>query len=371
MLDNNRELLESALNTLQDIFIVFNLDGRLVRWNRSGNEVTGYSDDEAALMNISQFFPASDFERVSKTIVMGLESGWASVEMDLLCKDGRSISYEFYGMPLRDEGGNAVAVTAIGRDISERRRLIEKEKEAAAATAGRLEAERYSRELQDLITVAAHELRHPATVFKGYSYILLENADRLDSEVARDALRSIDRASDRIARIANELMDASAIEHGELSLALEEVKPFALLNRVKSEFKAQGVRISISDQTEEGGVFVADREKLRVVLANLVENAVKFSPADPAVDVSAETVTGGVLFSVLDRGPGIPVEHRELVFERFYQVQDVLHHSTPGLGLGLFITRTLVEAHGGWIRYRYREEGGSIFEFFIPGSVAK
>ncbi len=135
---------------------------------------------------------------------------------------------------------------------------------------------RQAEELKDLVTVAAHELRHPATVFKGYSYILLENADCLDSEVARDAL----------------------------------------LNRVESEFKAQGVRISTRDETEEGAVLMADREKLRAVLANLVGNAVKFSPAGPAVDVSAET------------------------------------------------------ALGEWIRHRPRAGGGSIFEFFIPGSVA-
>lgn len=86
MLDNNRELLESALNTLQDIFIVFNLDGSLVRWNRSGNEVTGYSDDEAASMNIAQFFPESDRARVSMTIARGLEQG---SELGVDGRDGR------------------------------------------------------------------------------------------------------------------------------------------------------------------------------------------------------------------------------------------------------------------------------------------
>ncbi len=275
---------------------------------------------------------------------------------------------ELAEMAVKDGAQDYLVKLKINADILARSIRYALGRHSAAESLRKSEAElsRQAEELRNLLTVASHELRHPATVFKGYSYILLENADRLDSDVARDALQSIDRASDRIAGIVNELMDATLLESGELSLDIGEVDLSALLDSVASKSQTPGIRINTSDDTGEGAAFKADREKLETALAHLVENAVKFSAEGSSVDVRAETAPGGVLFSVCDRGPGIPGEHGQLVFERFYQVEDVDHHSTPGLGLGLFIARTLVEGHGGWIAHRPREGGGSTFEFFIP-----
>jgi len=268
--------------------------------------------------------------------------------------------------PVLDDEGNFLYAIHLIRDISERKKLAEVESELAAAEAAEMFAEKHAKELSDMLTIAAHEIRHPATIFKGYSHILLENANDLSSEVARDALMSINSASDRLARTVDQLMDASRIDRGEISLRFEELEPRALLNGVTAGFQGMGVEIVTTDKTGAGAVFKADGEKLQAVLANLVENAVKFSPEGSAVDVCIEPASGGLLFSVCDEGPGISEEHAELVFERFYQVAEVEHHSIPGMGLGLHIAKTIVDGHGGWIRYRPGEGGGSIFEFFIP-----
>jgi len=246
------------------------------------------------------------------------------------------------------------------RDITERKAADE------ALLESRADFAKQAQELKDMLAVASHELRHPATIFKGYSHILLNNADNLDSKVARDALVSMDRASDRLAHTVNQLMDASRIESGETSLRFEELKPRTLLNWITAEFGGAGADVVTSDKTGAGAVFNADHEKLRSVLGNLVENAVKFSPDGAPVGVCVEAAPGGFLFSVCDDGPGISEEHAELIFERFYQVAEVEHHSVPGIGLGLYIAKTIVDEHGGWIRCRPGEGGGSVFEFFIP-----
>jgi PAS domain S-box-containing protein len=287
------------------------------------------------------------------------------LELEFYKKDGTLFWGEIEITLLRDVEGNPAGFLGVGRDITERKQFEEALLESKDSLA------RQAQELKDMLTLASHELRHPATIFKGYSNLLLEHADKIDSEAARDALKSMDSASDRLAHIVNQLMDAAMVEQGEALLHLEDIEPQTLLNRVASEFQDAGTRVVTSDQTGVGTTFKADREKIRSVLANLVENAIKFSPEGSTVDVSVEPAPGGVLFSVRDTGPGIPAEHEDLVFERFHQVEDVEHHSVTGIGLGLHIVKTLVEEHGGWIAYRPREGGGSVFEFFIPEDPKK
>jgi signal transduction histidine kinase len=89
------------------------------------------------------------------------------------------------------------------------------------------------------------------------------------------------------------------------------------------------------------------------------------------VDILFERTDGEVVFSVADRGRGIPARQKQLVFERFHQVDDIMHHSLPGMGLGLFIAKTVVDAHGGWIKVEDRSGGGSVFSFGVPAIAAR
>jgi PAS domain S-box-containing protein len=260
----------------------------------------------------------------------------------------------------RMEIGGEIVVQATVRDVTEGKAAEEALRVSEAAL------EHQGRELRDMLTIASHELRHPAAIFKGYSHILLNHADDLDPVVARDALLSIVSASDRLARTVDQLTYASRIEGGKMWFRFEELEPRALLEGIKERFKDTGADIVTSIGTGDGLMFKADGEKLRAVLENLVENAIKFSPDGSPIGVCVEPVSGGLLFSVCDKGPGIPEENALLVFERFNQVEEVAHHSIPGTGLGLYIAKTIVDEHGGWIRYRPGGGGGSVFEFFIP-----
>ncbi len=117
---------------------------------------------------------------------------------------------------------------------------------------------------------------------------------------------------------------------------------------------------------EDPGEAWLDPDKFVRLMVILLDNAVKYSPRGSSVDICLGQSGSEALVSVLDRGAGIPERERSRIFDRFYQSEEVLHHSTPGLGLGLYIAKRIVEAHGGRIWCEAREGGGSVFRFTMP-----
>ena len=221
--------------------------------------------------------------------------------------------------------------------------------------------------LRDFLTVASHEIRHPITVIKGYAEMLGNGDMEIPEDMVPDIYASMNDAADRLTRIVTELMDVSRIENDgiELDMALHDIKEL-VLEAVADERGARAARHVELEVLSDPGQVVVDRARIIFVLDQLLDNAEKYSPKGSPPSVTLESGLDGPLVSVLDRGPGIPEPDRERVFERFYQVEDVLHHSKPGMGLGLFIARRIVDAHGGRIWCEPRDGGGSAFRFSIP-----
>jgi signal transduction histidine kinase len=221
--------------------------------------------------------------------------------------------------------------------------------------------------MRDFLDIAAHELRHPATLLKGYAVTLREYGDRMDEEARSDALRAIEKGADRLVGVVEELLEAARVERNRLRLELREVEPGELARRAVEEMRERFPDREMELRVAPGLEKVrADAERLVRLLIILLDNAVKYSPRGTPVELVVERNGDAALFTVLDRGRGVPEEDRERIFERFYQVEDVLHHAGPGLGLGLYIGRSIAEAHGGRIWYEPRLGGGSIFRFTIP-----
>ena len=221
--------------------------------------------------------------------------------------------------------------------------------------------------LKDFIDVASHELRHPITLMKGYALTLRDYGNRLNEEARQDYLTIIGQGADRLDMLIKELLDVSRIERGRFALNKREVRLEPLVERAVGEMRGKGCsdRFNVSIPAELAPRNV-DPEKLVRVLVVLLDNAVVHTPERTPIDIVAEEKDGEALISVLDRGVGIPEKDRERIFERFYQVEDALHHSAPGMGLGLYIAKEIVEAHYGIIWHEPREDGGSIFLFTIP-----
>jgi signal transduction histidine kinase len=190
----------------------------------------------------------------------------------------------------------------------------------------------------------------------------------MDSLTIDDALHSIEAAADRLARLVSELLETSLMERKMLELECREVLPSTLIagSHEKAHVLGSCYQHQVQPPCEDEKPIMVDPGKVEQVLTILIENAVKYSPAGLPIDVSFEQGESETVFRVQDRGPGIPAEDRERIFERFYLVGDTLHHSEPGIGLGLYIARNIIEAHGGWIRVEPRLGGGSSFLFMLP-----
>ncbi|MBN1288526.1 MAG: PAS domain S-box protein [Actinobacteria bacterium] len=275
-------------------------------------------------------------------------------EFDLISKNGSKIHVSVAMTPVANENGDYRGAIMALADVTDLQR-------AAIAL------EDQTKELSDLIDVAAHELRHPATIFKGYSTLLLEQWDNMSEEMIREALVSIDLATNRLAHLVNELFEASRIERGTITMAYQEISPYQLVMRAIHEIRAVGNTNRFNVRTlEDDEIIEVDAERVKDVIYNLIDNAVKYSDEGSDVDIWWERGNDEVVFSIADRGIGISVEDRAKVFDRFFQVEDAIHHSTPGIGLGLYIGRNYVVAHRGWMRLDPREGGGSVFTFGIP-----
>jgi len=227
--------------------------------------------------------------------------------------------------------------------------------------------EENARRLRDFLSVASHELRHPLAILKGYAQVLEEMGEEMPPERRRAALRAMQLNLERLGLLGEELLDVSLIEEERFTARRRLLDTDRLVKEVLEEMGGRGWKQEIRTDLDQGlRRMKADREKLKRLLVILLENACKYSPEDSVVELEMQRMGGEALIGVLDRGPGVPPGEEELIFHRFYQAEEAAHHSKPGIGLGLYIARQIVEAHGGRIWYESRRGGGSIFRVALP-----
>ncbi len=232
----------------------------------------------------------------------------------------------------------------------------------------------YERDLQEtaerlrhFLTVASHELRHPVTVVKGYATTLTKFMEEMPREQVLELLGDINNAADRLTRYVSELMDVSRVEEGRFPIERKEVDPAQLMRTSIEDMRMMGIQNEFAVKVDPGcGLVNVDPGKFVQLVVILLENAVQFSPQGSGVDIEVVKRNRGFVVDVKDQGVGITEEDQDSVFDRFFQVEETIHHSTPGIGLGLYIAREIVRGHGGEIHCRPREGGGTVFRFSIP-----
>jgi signal transduction histidine kinase len=241
--------------------------------------------------------------------------------------------------------------------------LEQKTKEAEQARALQ-EADRLRSEF---ISSVSHELRTPLTLIKGYSTSLLRHNMTWDKETQHEFLQIIDEKTDELRELIDKLLQSAKLEAGALKLEKEPVLIPRLARKIVDDLAARAKNHKfILKFTRSFPVVEADNRCMEQVLRNLAENAVKYSPQGSEINIAGDVRDGEVIVSVSDNGTGIPPEHQKRVFERFYRVDNPMTRSTSGSGLGLFITKGHVEAHGGKIWLESRVGQGSKFSFSLP-----
>lgn len=215
----------------------------------------------------------------------------------------------------------------------------------------------------EIVATVSHELRSPLTTIKGFTSLLLSRWDSIDDDRKREMLEAVRADADRVTRMISELLDISRLEAGRLRLARRWLEVEPAVRRVVAEVSMTDDRLAVEVEVPDGlPEVLADPDKVGQVLTNLLENAAKY--ADPAtVRVTAARDGDAVRIAVADRGEGIPAEDLPRVFERFFRRDE---GRPTGTGLGLWISRGLVEAHGGTLTASSRVGEGSTFAFTLP-----
>ena len=278
------------------------------------------------------------------------------------------------GQPLRSLLANGVEL-----DVGESGAMVEQEVELRTAggdtalvrVTGRTDADGLVLSLRvdksmagiEIVSTVSHELRSPLTSVKGYTSLLLNRWDRLADDQKKMMLEQVHHDADRVTRLITELLDISRLETGRLVLRREMVDLGALtkaiIDKVGMEYPDLDVKVSFSDSVPP---VYADPDKLEQVITNLVENACKYA-SPQGIELSAQVDGDDVAVTVTDLGEGIPEDALPKVFTKFFRRNE---GRPTGSGLGLWISRGLVEAHGGKLTASSILGRGSTFRFTLP-----
>ncbi len=274
-------------------------------------------------------------------VILGTDTFWR--------KDGSSFPTEYSSMPIGEETFGQQGFVVTFRDTTERR-AIERLKD-------------------EFVSTVSHELRTPLTSIRGALGLLSSGMLGPMPEKGQRMLQIAVTNTDRLVRLINDILDLERIEAGKIELTRAAVDARELMTEavdgVMAMASAADVEIRIGRDGLDSSLWV-DRDRILQTLTNLLSNAIKFSPRGTVVSLSGESKNGTFTFAVADQGRGVPPEKRELIFERFQQVDASDSRDKGGSGLGLAICRSIVNAHGGVIWVESEPGHGSLFQFTVP-----
>jgi signal transduction histidine kinase len=326
--------------------------------------------DEAGVVRFAnpaaeQLFRQRFEDLVGATLGLPVVAG-ETTEVDIL---GQSNAIGIAEMRVMDtEWGGAHARLAVLRDITERKRAEAQCEQLFQEQVARAEAEQALRERDEFLALASHELKTPAATLSATAQLLerqLARQGSLDAGQLSRALERLREQSQRLARLVDHLLDVSRINSARLTLQRQPTDLARLVAEVVAACQLTTNRHTIVLDAPESIQAVVDHDRITQVVMNLLDNAIKYSPEGGPIEVHLSvTADAQACLVVRDHGIGIPEERREKLFERFYRAHVDDHFS--GMGLGLFISRHVVELHGGSIGVDSPAGGGARFLVCLP-----
>lgn len=259
------------------------------------------------------------------------------------------------------------AATSIARgDYHQRVEVTTRDEVGRLATsfnAMAAELEQNDRVRRDLVANVSHELRTPLSALQAHLENIVDGVEEADPEVLRMMLAQ----TERLGRMVSQLLDLSRLESGTIPLHTERVPLRPLLEQAVGETRLGRPELDVRLAVEPADLTVeADAERVHQVVANLLENAARYAPADTPIDVRGTTRGGEVVIEVADAGPGIPAEQAARIFERFYRADEARAADGAGAGLGLAIAQWIVDLHGGRIHAEPRRPQGCRMVVELP-----
>ncbi|MDT8334838.1 MAG: ATP-binding protein, partial [Desulfurivibrionaceae bacterium] len=364
ILEEERKFIANALNTLSDIFFVVDPEGKFIRWNKTMNAVTGYSDQEIVVLQVGDCFANSDAARVAAALATAAGEGSAIFQARLSTKDGSEIPYEFNAALLSDARDRTIGISSVGRDISEREKL-----------GGQL---RQAQKMEAVGTLAggiAHDFNNILSVIMGYGGMVMETL-ATDSP-AREDMQKVLTAADRAANLTRRLLVFTRKESVEVKL-LDLNELIRDLRKMLDRIISESIEFHL-DLVDQPMTVLADAGMIEQVLMNLVTNARDALPAggrlaiatslaivDEADVAADEDARPGryARITVSDTGHGMDADTRARIFEPFFTTKGV----GEGTGLGLAISHGIIQQHNGYIKVYSEPEQGTEFHIYLPVS---
>ncbi|MEF8973417.1 MAG: PAS domain-containing sensor histidine kinase [Haloarcula sp.] len=343
-MEDQCRVLAAAFETLDDVFYVYDADGRLAHWNARLNELFGLTDSELSGMAPTEFFVADDRPAVEAAIEEVFESGETAVEARAETTEG-VVTFELSGRLLTADDGTVEGFSGVGRDITERR-----ERE--------WHLQRQNERLTEFADLLAHDLRTPLAVTSGNLELAAREMSPERIEAARDGLRRLEAIIDDM---------RTATREGTLAVDKRTIDIADVATTAWSHVETDGATLEQPPPIPVTG----DENRLLRLFENVFANAVTHGPerddgesdADTA-DVTVRVVPTPEGFAVEDDGRGIDPDDREWVFE------PGASRAADGTGFGLYIVRTIAEAHGWTVRVTAGEHGGARFAFDVDADTA-
>lgn len=347
-----KEHLNTVVESSADGIFILDPSFRFTRFNRACTRLTGYKIEDVLEKKHSEVVR---WQRVESgpSLEEAEKGGWPQqsqaalyVEGDLIKHTGEIVSVGITYAPAISSEGALLSIVANMRDITKFREADELK--------------------NTFISIISHELRTPVALIKGFVGTLRRDDARWDPAVVDDSLAVIEEEADRLAKLIDDLLDASRLQAGVLSLNRCEVSLSDLSQRLADRFRTQSERHSFEvDFPADFPLLDADEDRITQVLSNLLSNAVNYSPDGCKVTVSGQVRPNDVIVCVQDEGQGIALDDVPRVFDLFYRSDDVAQ-KTKGAGLGLYLARAVIKAHGGRIWVDERATKGARICFSIP-----
>ncbi|MEA3440265.1 MAG: ATP-binding protein [Chloroflexota bacterium] len=353
--NQEKQRINALLDSAADGILILAADQEVERYNPALARMLGIFDTDLRGLKHENVIRWSNI-RDGLTLEQAEADGWPLtahatlyIEGDLVRSDSLPLPVGITYAPLLSKEGNLLNIIGTVRDITRFR-----EAEELKST---------------FISVVSHELKTPVSLIKGYVSTLRREDARWDRDIINDSLEVIEEEADRLTVLIDNLLDASRLQAGALALNSSDIALDKLSERIVERFRTQtGKHLLLVDFPLDFPIIMGDEDRIAQVLSNLISNAIKYSPEGGEIRISGSIKSNQVVVCICDQGPGIAASDLPFIFERFYRSEDV-SRITKGAGLGLYLSRAVIEAHGGRIWVDPKPDDGARICFSLPREV--
>lgn len=342
-LSGKKTQMEIVLSNMADGVLVTDVQTRIIMCNPAAEKIFGFEVSRVMGRRTIEVFPSY---RVEELVSKALEGEEAFSEVEI--HDPRQRILKMKVSPLRAEGDNVIGVVLVVDDVTKVRQLEKARREFTANV--------------------SHELRTPISAIQALAEALLEGASH-NPHLSTHFAKSIYQETRRLANLVDDILYLSRLESEEIPLHKHLVSPGVMTEKVIDRFQARanekGVELKVKIPPNISSILV-NEQYIIISLSNLLDNAIKYTPAGGTVSVALEEGEEEISFRVSDTGAGIPTRELPRIFERFYRVDKARSHESGSTGLGLSIAKHVVEKHGGRIEVKSFLGKGSTFTIYLP-----